>query len=109
MKYIKLFEDKYQTQLPDDEIKFKYKIDDYVLLSSKENWTVYNVAKIIGKGSWGNNFSADNKPDYYIETFHLETNKKYNFWIDENQIKRKSNNKEIEKFEILKNINKYNL
>lgn len=96
MKYIKTYE----------QSKFKYDVGNYVKLVEEldKEWTVSTVCKIISKGSL-----ADIEPDYYIETYMLDTKTIENFWIDEYDIERLATLEEIEAYNYQNTISNYNL
>lgn len=100
MKYIRLFEKK---------VKSKYEIGDYIRLEGT-GWNVCSDAKITDSGS---NEHEENRtarePDYFIETFEIESGKFVEFWVDESEIDRKLSEDEISSFEARKEANKYNL
>ena len=100
MKYLKLYEDR----------RLKYQIGDYLRLSEQPDydtgyvigggWAIYETVKVI---------DSSIKFGYYIEGIMKENKRKQKFWIDLDQINRKATQEEINFYNLLQDVNKYNL
>lgn len=82
MKYDKIIEIKRKT---------KYKVGDYVKLIDGD-WEVEKIVHILDINE------EVEIPDYYIEAFNKKTQNKVKMWIDEEEISKKTNDKEKRKF-----------
>lgn len=82
-----------------ERLKFKYSTGDYVKIDDEI------FAKIIDLKSW----EDMDVPDYYCEIFFIKDNFRSKSWTDENQIKRKLTEEEIERVKIIEDAKKYNL
>jgi len=96
MKYIKTFED--------SQSEVKYKIGDYVILSESD-WMVKPFVKILDH--WWNDEA--NMDDYEAEAILDEDSGIGKVIICDDDIERKMTPEEIEKFELEKSAQKYNL
>lgn len=94
MKYIKIFE----------KIEEQYEIDDFVHLEIEEFWTIYPDVKILGK------HSKKSAGHYYnIESQLKVNNSVESFWINSDDIERKSTDEEIMRYKLRLESNKYNI
>jgi hypothetical protein len=96
MKYLKTYENLNKEN--------EYEIDDYVHLAKEDSWKVYPDVKIIKIITYDN---KDN--EIRVESQMKTSNSIKTFWIDLEEIERKSTPEEIENYELRKNTNKYNL
>ena len=98
MRYIKTYENL------DNGIE--YKIGDYIHLTEEEKWRVYPDVKIIKILIHDN---KDNEIRVEAQSKTSADNRTKTFWIDLEEIERKSTPEEIEQYDLRKNTNKYNL
>jgi hypothetical protein len=85
-----------------EKIEEKYEIGDFVHLNLGESWTVYPDVKILGKHSKKNDY-------YYIESQLKVNNSVESFWINSDDIERKSTDEEVVRYKLRMESNKYNI
>ena len=93
----------------------KFKIGTWVLLDTEEKWNVYPYVKIIDKNSAKTHYNKyddddyEEPPNYYVESFDLETKEIKQFWIDDYEIDRELTPEEIEETKTRIEAINYNL
>jgi len=106
MKYLKKFE-----TVQSDIKSFNYNIGDFVLLDLESIKQTNKIVSVLPTDEFVKiiKFSPKTSPFIYIIDFPTSGNGDGEFYITENNIKRKATQDDIEKYEIKKDINKYNL